>query len=164
MVTMTAPQDHDHENERDDDAVFRQIVAGFGEATSDPVPRWPVSEDVEPTAAQSPTSPAAPVVPGPDPDAELPGWLEPTALPDEGHYVPPPAPRLPRVRLRTLGAVALLLAGFAALFFPYDVGLDESPGSLLLGSLLVVGGLAALVGSMRDAPGPDDRPDGGAVV
>lgn len=164
MVTMTAPQDHEPEHERDDDAVFRQIVAGFGDATSDPVPRWPVSEDVEPTTREAAPEAAAPAVPAPDAEEGLPGWLEPAALPDEGHYVPPPAPRLPRVRLRTLGAVGLLLAGFAALFFPYEVGLDESPGSLLLGSLLVVGGLAALVGSMRDAPGPDDRPDGGAVV
>ncbi len=168
MVTMTAPQepdrDHGREEGRDDDAVFRQIVAGFSDALTDPVPRWPVSEDLEEPAEQPPAP--AEESPGPRPaSAEaLPGWLEPAALQDEGHFEPPPPPRLPRVRPRTVGGVALLLSGFCALFLPFRVGLDDSPGSLLLGSLLVLAGLAVLVGSMRDAPGPDDRPDGGAVV
>lgn len=166
MVTMTAPQEPGRDHGRDDDdAVFRQIVAGFGESVSDPVPRWPVSEDVDPDTETNPvqadlgTRDAPPL-----PVEGLPGWLEPEALPDEGHYVPPPPPRLPRLRMRTLGAVALLLAGFAALFVPFRVGLDDSPASLILGILLVAAGLAVLIGSMRDAPGPDDRPDGGAVV
>jgi hypothetical protein len=164
MVTMTAPQEPGRDPERDDDdAVFRQIVAGFGESVSDPVPRWPVSEDVDTDTAPPQPEPDLRDVP-PLPVEELPGWLEPEALPDEGHYVPPPPPRLPRPRWRTIGAVALLLAGFAALFVPFEVGLDDTPASLILGILLVAAGLAVLIGSMRDAPGPDDRPDGGAVV
>ena len=165
MVTMTAPPQPDHDPEQDDDAVFRQIVAGFGDAVSDPVPRWPVSEDLNPES-EPPTDPreSGPRDAPPAPQEALPGWLEPAALPDEGHFVPPAPPRLPRVRLRTVGAIALLIGGFAALFFPFHVGLDDSPGSLVIGSLLVAAGLAVLIGSMRDAPGPDDRPDGGAVV
>jgi hypothetical protein len=165
MVTMTAPQEPGRDPERDDDdAVYRQIVAGFGEPVSDPVPRWPVSEDVDPESGPTPVQADPGARDLPPAVEELPGWLEPDALPDEGHYVPPPPPRLPRLRLRTVGGVALLLAGFAALFVPFRVGLDDTPGSLLLGILLVAGGLAVLIGSMRDAPGPDDRPDGGAVV
>ena len=163
MVTMTSPRDHQHEH-RDDDEVFRQIVAGFGEEPDEAVPRWPVSEDVgEPSASVTTTD--EPRYAGPEPDAEaLPGWLEPAALEDEGHYEPPPPPRLPRVRLRTVGALLLLLAGLAALLLPYQVGLDESAGTLVLGMLLIVGGGMLLISSMRDAPGSDDRPDDGAVV
>ncbi|HUR14375.1 MAG TPA: hypothetical protein VM097_07765 [Mycobacteriales bacterium] len=162
---MTAPQEPGRDHEQDDDAVFRQIVAGFADATSDPVPRWPVSEDVDGDREPS----VVPRDPGPRdttpvPEEELPGWLEPAALQDEGHFVPPPPPRLPRLRLRTVGGVALMLVGFAALFVPFRVGLDDTPSSLVLGMLLVAAGLAVLIGSMRDAPGPDDRPDGGAVV
>ena len=165
---MTAPHDRDPdrepEHERDDDAVFRQIVAGFSDAPTDAVPRWPVSEDVGPDA---PTAVEPDVLEAPRPpegDDGLPGWLEPAALPDEGHYVPPPPPRLPRLKPRTLGALALMLAGFAVLFVPFRIGLDDSTGSLLLGMLLVAGGATLLIAWMRDAPGPDDRPDDGAVV
>jgi len=161
MVTMTAPQGQDPEHDRDDDAVFRQIVAAFGQESTDVVPRWPVSEDLEPGTAVD----ADLAVPVSRPDVDgLPGWVEPAALPDEGHYVPPTPPRLPRPKLRTVAALVLAGLGFAVLFFPYQVGFDDSPGSLVLGMLLVAGGATLLVGSMRDAPGPDDRPDDGAVV
>jgi len=161
MVMMTAPSDRDPQNDRDDDAVFRQIVAGFSDDPGDAVPRWPVSEDVDLDLDLTEAAPP----PAPRGEQEgLPGWLEPEALPDEGHYVPPPPPRLPRLKVRTVGALALVLAGFAVLFVPYRVGFDDSPGSLVLGMLLVAGGVMLLIGSMRDAPGSDDRPDDGAVV
>ena len=163
---MTAPHDRDPDRDpqpgRDDDAVFRQIVAGFADSPSDAVPRWPVSEDVDFSVPETASDEL--VAPREAGDGELPGWLEPEALPDEGHYVPPPPPRLPRLRPRTLSAIALLLLGFAVLFIPFRIGLDDSTGSMLLGMVLVAGGATLLIGSMRDAPGPDDRPDDGAVV
>lgn len=160
MVTMTSPQDRDPRPDRDDDDVFRQIVAGWGDVPDDAVPRWPVSEDLsDPLPVSDEPAPFRPAA-----EEGLPGWVEPEALPDEGHYEPPPPPRLPRLRLRTVGALVLLLVGFAVLFVPFRIGLDDSPGSMVLGMLLVAGGAALLIGSMRDAPGPDDRPDDGAVV
>ena len=163
MVTMTSPRDHRDEH-RDDDEVFRQIVAGFAEEPSEPVPRWPVSEDVgDVLTGELPAEEALRDTPPGDPEG-LPGWLEPAALEDEGHFEPPPPPRLPRLRLKTALGIVLVLLGLAALLAPYRVGLDDSPGSLLLGMLLIVGGGTLLLGSMRDAPGSDDRPDDGAVV
>ena len=146
-----------------DDEVFRQIVAGFTTETDDPVPRWPVSEDVsddKPTAEREEPRelPALPEASG------LPGWVEPPALEDEGHYVPPPPPRLPRIRLRTAGGLVLLVAGLAALFAPFRIGLDDSGASLLVGTVFTAAGAMVLIGSLRDAPSDDDGPDDGAVV
>ena len=166
MVTMTAPHERDPQNDRDDDAVFRQIVAGFGQDPGDEVPRWPVSEDLDPEVDTEPgrTDEPAPYRDGSSPQEGLPGWVEPEALPDDGHYVPPPPPRLPRLRLRTLASLVLMVAGFAVLFTPYAIGFDDSPGSMVLGMMLVAGGVTLLIKGMRDAPGADDRPDDGAVV
>jgi hypothetical protein len=165
MVTMTAPHERDPQNDRDDDAVFREIVAGFGAETADAVPRWPVSEDVsdQPGEADEPADPS-PYRDGSSPQEALPGWLEPEALPDEGHFEPPAPPRLPRLKVRTIGALVLAVLGFAVLFTPYAIGFDDSPGSMVLGMMLVAGGATLLIKGMRDAPGADDRPDDGAVV
>lgn len=141
---MTSP-------DRDDDEVFKQIVAGFGEVPEGETSRWPVAENV-----------------APDPEEALPGWLEPEALPeedryaDEEHFVPPPAPRLPRPRLRTVGATAMVLLGLVVLFAPRLVGLGGSSTDLLLGLLLAGGGTGLLISWMRDAP-PDDLDDGAVV-
>ena len=144
---------------RDDDEAFRQIVEGFAEVTDDPVPRWPVSEDLA-TLDDAEEAPDA----LPRQSAEpLPAWLEPTPLEDEGHFTPPAPPRLPRIRLRTLLSTAVMLVGFAILFVPFRVGLDDSPPSLLLGMALAGGGAALLVAGIRDDD-EDRGPDGGAVV
>jgi hypothetical protein len=57
----------------------------------------------------------------------------------------------------------MMLVGFTILFLPYQVGLDDTPPSLLLGMALAGGGAALLVAGLRDSD--DDRgPDDGAVV
>lgn len=164
---MTGPASGSPRDPSRDDELFQQIVAGYAEEPTDPVPRWPVSEDVSDERAKPAEAGPSPSyrVPGAVPEDEgLPAWVEPPPIEDEGHYEPPDPPRLPRPRLRTLGALLLLLAGLAVLFVPYRVGLDDSPISLLFGVLLSVGGGGLLVMGMRDAPGHDDDPDGGAVV
>jgi hypothetical protein len=165
MVTMTAPHEPDPQHDRDDDAVFRQIVAGFGDDPGDEVPRWPVSEDVGDDPGEAGEVPrVSPYRDGSAAQEGLPGWVEPEALPDEGHYEPPPPPRLPRLRVRTIGALLLAVAGFTVLFTPYAIGFDDTAGSMVLGMMLVAGGATILVKGMRDAPEADDRPDDGAVV
>ena len=148
-----------------EEELFRQIVAGFSLEDDDPVPRWPVSEDLDaPSATSQEPPPHRRRSDSLDEQGGLPGWLEPAALEDEGHYEPPPAPRVPRLRVRTLLALAMLLVGLAVLFAPFQVGLDDSAISVLLGLLLVGGGAGLLVAWMRDAPPADSGPDDGAVV
>ncbi len=144
-----------------DDEVFAQIIAGFGTESADPVPRWPVTEDVD--TAKSPPRRRRAESPDPPVDAELPGWVEPAALPDEGHYEPPAPPRIPRPRLRTVLATALMLLGLTLMFAPFQIGLDSSPIYLITGMMLTGGGATLLVSGMRDAPWGND-PDDGAVV
>ena len=143
-----------------DDELFRQIVAGFSTDTDDPVPPWPVSEDLS-TAKPEPDAPRRRRS-DPAEQEGLPGWLEPPPLEDEGHFDPPAPPKVPRLRPRTLLAVALFLLGLAILFIPFKIGFDDSAISIIIGLLLTGGGAGLLVWWMRDAP--SDGWDDGAVV
>ncbi|MCW2501114.1 MAG: hypothetical protein JWN87_2790 [Frankiales bacterium] len=151
-----------------DDELFRQIVAGFTTDVADPVPRWPVSEDLDPPRRPTDVPRRRRTDDRAEDDAAtgdgLPGWVEPAPLEDEHHYEPPPPPKIPRPRGRTVLAALMVLLGFAVLFAPYRVGLDDSPMSMLFGLLLSTGGAALLVAWMRDAPPTDSGPDDGAVV
>ena len=150
-----------------DDEVFRQIVAGFSSETTDPVPRWPVSEDLDFTSPSddAPRRRRSDRAGSDEQDDDgLPAWVEPAALEDEGHYEPPPPPKIPWPRPRTIGAVLMVVLGFAAIFAPFALGLSDDALSLLLGLVLTIGGAAILVFSMRDAPPTDSGPDDGAVV
>ena len=158
----------------DDDEIFRQIVAGFATDVADEVPPWPAAEDLD-AAAPPPRRTPDPVDPpasrsrrrtdaDADADDALPGWLEPAALEDDGHFVPPPPPPVPRVRLRTAGASLLLALGLVLLFVPELVRQQATSGVLLLGLVMTAGGAGLLVWWMRDAPPDDSGPDHGAVV
>ena len=158
----------------DDDEIFRQIVAGFADEIAHEVPPWPVTEDLggQPTArpprrTPDPVDPPAPRSRrrnDPKSDEALPGWLEPAALPDDGHFVPPPPPPVPRIRLRTVGASLLLALGLVLLFVPELARQQATSGVLLLGLVMTAGGAGLLVWWMRDAPPDDSGPDHGAVV
>jgi hypothetical protein len=127
------------------------------------VPRWPVSEDLSSPPVDNPPHRRRQDTPPPPEDA-LPGWVEPDKIEDEGHYEPPPAPKVPRLRPRTAGALAVLLVGLVALFRPGLILLDSDPLALLIGLLFTGGGAGLLIAWMRDAPGTDSEPDDGAVV
>jgi hypothetical protein len=162
----------------DPDEEFRRIVEGFGRTSSSPVPPWPVVEDDDPKGRRllpgrservdedgQPASPA-PRRRDAEPDDALPAWLEPEALEDEGHYVPPPPPPVPRLAPKKMLAVLAVLLGLALLFWPslVDTFQISSSGVFLLAITLVVGGAAALISLMRDAPPADSGTGDGAVV
>ena len=172
------PASDEPEPAPDADEEFRRIVEGFGRDAASPVPPWPVVEDVEPAARRRfPTRPERSgddAEPSPrarrrsdrDDDDALPDWVEPDALEDDGHYVPPPPPPVPRLAPRKVLAVLAVLAGLGLLFVPslVDVFQISPTGVFLLAITLVLGGAAALVYLMRDAPPTDSGPDDGAVV
>ena len=151
-----------------DEQAWQQIVEGWTADTSDtPVPRWPVTEDLDPAEAAEPAESTRrrrrPPSDAED-EAALPAWLEPEALEDDGHYVPPPPPPIPRVRRHTVGAVVCLALGLVLTFAPQLVG-QVATGELgVVGVLLMVGGAGALVWQVRDAPPTDRGTDDGAVV
>jgi hypothetical protein len=158
----------------DTDAVWRQIVADFGKDAEGPVPPWPVSEDVEPRrprlrpsrAERSGDEPPRRrrTDPKPEPVEPLPGWVEPEAVEDDGHYVPPPPPPVPRLAPRKLAAALALLAGLLLMIDPGLLLQPETTGWRTFGVLLTVGGAAALVWLMRDTPPGGRGSDDGAVV
>lgn len=161
------PADVDH------DAEFRRIVEGFGRDDDAPVAPWPVVEDVEPPTRR--VFPGRTERPGeddaprrrrsdPEPDDALPGWVEPEALEDDGHYVPPPPPPIPRLAPQKLAAAAAVVAGVLLMFAPQLLLQDRTAFVGLMGLLLTAGGAAALIYLMRDAPPTDSGPDDGAVV
>lgn len=143
-----------------DDELFQQIIEGYSRDADEPVPRWPVIEDLDGPATEPPRRRRQ----DPVPDEDLPSWVEPAALEDDGHYEPPPPPKVPRLRVRTVCALLMLLAGLAVLFIPFRIGLDDTAPSTVFGLILTAGGAGLLVAWMRDARPTDDDPDGGAVV
>lgn len=157
---------------QDPDEAWRQIVEGFGREASSPVPPWPVSEDVEPPRGRllgrpersGDDAPRRRRTDRPADDDALPAWVEPEALDDDGHYVPPPPPPVPRLSPQKLAAAAALLVGLVLMFAPGLLLQPRTAGVGLFGVLLTVGGAAAVVWLMRDAPPTDSGPDDGAVV
>jgi len=161
----------------DSDEAWRQIVAGFSAEPASPVPPWPAAEDVEqPPRTRTWTGRPErsgevprrrrtdPPSDAPPSGSALPGWVEPDAVEDDGHYVPPPPPPVPRLAPRKLAAALTLLAGLLLMFAPGLLLQPRTPGVGVFGALLTVGGAAALVWLMRDAPPTDSGPDDGAVV
>ncbi|TYK47964.1 hypothetical protein [Actinomadura decatromicini] len=148
--------------ERDEDAIWAEIVAGFDSTPDgDDVP-WPDEENVR--------EPAEPPREGDDRTGRLPRArvikaAEPPDFPpdadDDAHYVPPPPPPLPSADPLTKGAWIALIGG--PLYLLVTVVLDwEVPGwAAFLAVAAFIGGFVTLVLRMGDEP---RDPDDGAVV
>lgn len=167
---VAAPRDADDaapaapakDAERDEDAIWAEIVAGFDSTPDgDDVP-WPDEENV--------SEPAEPPREGDDRTGRLPRArvikaAEPPDLPpdtdEDGHYVPPPPPPLPSADPLTKGAWIALIGG--PLYLLVTVILDwEVPGwAAFLAVAAFIGGFVTLVLRMGDEP---RDPDDGAVV
>jgi hypothetical protein len=149
--------------ERDEDAIWAEIVAGFDDVPEgDDVP-WPDEENIR--------EPADPPEEGEDRTGRLPRArvIKPAdEVPEfppeedlEGHYVPPPPPPLPAADPLTKGAWIALIGG--PLYLLVTVILDwEVPGwAAFLAVAAFIGGFVTLVLRMGDEP---RDPDDGAVV
>jgi hypothetical protein len=142
---------------------FDAIVSGWRREGQ--VPEWPADGKLpeEPPAASSPA---------PDPDGAAASLFEPTPpavdeQEDEGHFVPPEPPPLPRIGPPAMVGLALLALGLVLVITPGWVGVPE-PYGLPLGLLALASGLGWLVLRLWPDPPGDDWPadddDDGAVL
>jgi hypothetical protein len=156
------------------DRAFAEIVAGFGHGGPTETRPRP-AEDTEPrrpaSGAPADSTPARAHRAEPEPDDE-PSLLDGldsfgASLPDdeEGTFVPPEAPPVPRPSLRTALAVAGVVGGLTVFLKPDLLPYVSESLAMFLGFAAVVGGFGTLVWRLR--PGGDDDdvdPDHGARV
>ncbi len=147
----------------DEDAIFAEIVAGFGKTPTDV--SWPDEENLGPgndsddrqdSTGRLPTARVVYYSETPAPKEDFP---EPD---DEGHYEPPPPPPLPTgdpvTRLAWLCLVGGPLYILATVVFRW-----QSPGwAAFFAVAAFIGGFVTLVLRMGDEPRDDD--DDGAVI
>jgi hypothetical protein len=116
------------------DAAFAEIVAGWDA---------PAKAAAPPTPATSSSAP------------------KPAVDPDDDHYVPPPAPPLPRLATVTRWALIGIIAGVLALVLPLMIGLNAPVWTCAAAVVAIVGGGAVIVARMGNDPHDGDD---GAVV
>jgi hypothetical protein len=84
--------------------------------------------------------------------------------PEDDHYVPPPAPPLPKLEPVTKGAWLALFGGPLYLIIATVAGWTISGLAAFLAVAAFVGGFALLVLRMDSGPPKDRGPDDGAIV
>ncbi|MFI0407164.1 hypothetical protein [Actinomadura sp. 3N508] len=158
----TSAKDADAPRERDEDAIWAEIVAGFDSAPDGEDVPWPDEENVR--------EPADPPQEGDDRTGRLPRArviraVETPEFPpdadDEGHYVPPPPPPLPSADPLTKGAWIALIGGPLYLLITVVLDWDVPGWAAFLAVAAFIGGFVTLVLRMGDEP---RDPDDGAVV
>ena len=124
----------------------------------------PLPDDVPLPGPPFPSKPPRPVTPaglgpgrGPR-DAPIP------ENPADEHYVPPPAPPLPKLEPVTKGAWLALFGGPLYLILAHVLDWSVSGLAAFLAVAAFVGGFAVLVLRMDSGPPKDRGPDDGAVV
>lgn len=141
-----------------EDETWQQIVASFDEKPTDPVPPWPVSEDVTEDESDADETPSTGRVVRPAADRSE------EEVDDEDHFVPPPPPPLPRADPVTKWAWLALFGGPAYLLLAAIFGWEPPGWAAFLAVAAFVGGFVTLVLRMGDDPPRDSGPDDGAVV
>jgi len=111
------------------------------------------------TGPDSAAKPGSPVGPGGGPrDAPVP------ENPADDHYIPPPAPPLPKIDSVTKGAWLALFGGPLYLIIATACGWTISGLAAFIAVAAFIGGFAVLVLRMDSGPPRDRGPDDGAVV
>ncbi len=167
------------ERPEDVDEAFARLVAGFHDApevTDDdaapPGPGgsrrnpWPAAEDLDDTSddaaePETPDDPADDLIPaGPGADT----LDTPASWDDEGHFVPPEPPPIPRPTPLRFAAWIGVLVGPVLLMVTATLGLRLP--QLVLGIVVAgfVGGVIYLIATMDDTPHDPYDPGNGAVV
>ncbi|MEV7552433.1 hypothetical protein AB0N89_22720 [Amycolatopsis sp. NPDC089917] len=157
----------------DVDATFAEIVADL---RAEGVGLFP-DEDLEKPAGKTAEKPVE-KAPGPEaPEAETdPGWRgggtswdktlfedDPASGEDEGHFVPPEPPPLPRPRKGAFVVLLFFLLGLLLLIAPTLIGMGTRLGTPL-GILALATAIALLLLRVRQGPPPGADPHNGAQV
>ena len=151
----------------DVDEAFARLVAGFNAPPQGAANPWPeaenVSDDSEEPADEGAPTQATTAQPAP-PEAEVDRPDTDATWEDEGHFVPPDPPPVPRP------APLRLAAWIAVLLGPVLMTLVAALGwwvpDLVITALVVgfVSGVVYLIATMGDGPPDPYGPDDGAVV
>ena len=132
--------------EIDFDRAWQDVLASL-HASPSSTPAWPASENLAAVRA----------VDDEPPDEDADGASYDPA--DEAHFEPPPPPPFPKLRRVTLGALAAIALGLVIL------ATDFAGGSLRpVAILAILVGVGSLVWNMRNGPPTDSGWDDGAVV
>lgn len=126
----------------DEDAAWRAIVENYGELELGPEPEPPSYQPPEPAPRAEP----------------------PTTDVDEGHYVPPDPPPLPRLALHRKLAWFGLLGCPLVLLIGAVLGVEYPSWLALLMALAFIGGFVYLVATMPRRRNDDWDGDDGAVL
>lgn len=147
-----------------DELAWAGIVADFDREVPDAVPRWPVSEDVDPDVEAGAEPPDRRPATAPPAARPLPETPAPAHGVEEDHFEPPPPPPLPTVDTVTRFAWAGALGGPAVLLLAALAGVPLAGwvGGLAVAAFMA--GFVTLVARMKDRPPTDSGPDDGAVV
>lgn len=177
------PGDREHSGgDADLDAAFAEIIAGWDDETTDPVPRWPAAEDTDASTDSPPPSSSMEQIryvrdhglPTPDDEGldvqrdaravEPPVGPRDWELADttDDHYSPPDPPPLPHGDLTSRLAWAAVLLGPVFLLGAGLFWHDVNRLWLALAAVAFIGGFVVLV--MRLPETRDEGDDDGAVV
>lgn len=171
-------------SQRDVDAEWARIIAGFNSTVDPTAPPWPAAEGVDPTRApelpETKPDPPKPLQSATDfsgislnrrrtdPDPSLLDGLDTFGAgvgdddDDDERYIPPPPPPLPHIsKYAVAGAVAIII-GFVLFLRPSLLPIDRDLVTMI-GFSAVIGGAITLVWRLR-ADKDDDDFDDGAVV
>ncbi|REE99539.1 hypothetical protein [Thermomonospora umbrina] len=152
--------------ERDEDAIWAEIVAGFDSEPAAGATPWPDQENLDdPTAGGDDVAGDE----GEDRTGRLPmarvikpaGGPEPLPPDDDGHYVPPPPPPLPSADPITKAAWISLVGGPLYLLITVILGWDVPGWAAFAAVAAFIGGFVTLVLRMGDDPRDTDD---GAIV
>lgn len=146
--------------ERDEEAIWAEIVAGFDAELEEGTSPWPEEENLAPGEDQDGELPTARVIKPAGADVEPPEDFDDEDDEDD-HYIPPPPPPLPSGDPVTVGAWVALVAGPLYLLLSVVVGWEVQGWQAFTAVAAFIGGFVTLVLRMGDEP---RDPDDGAVI
>ncbi|WP_431678162.1 hypothetical protein [Kitasatospora sp. KL5] len=164
-------------SQAEQDAIFAALVAQFDDPVDLTNPDWPEIENLRAKETSSGTDSLDDFAPQPRPrprpttpeqvagPVSGPRDFELQEDPDEGHFVPPEPPPLPKADTTAKFAWLAVLGGPALLLLDAVVWREIAGWPAWVGITAFLGGFVTLVARMKDKD--DDEPDdpmGGAVV